>query len=244
MVGQGELREANDRFRALETGGESWRWLTGPHAKVRYSSLSELVRSEAATLAPAPYLSRFERGKQTYEVRLERSGGGAVALVHDITSEVRHQRDVEREREALLHEERMHAMGVLASGVAHDLNHALNVIALRVATLRADSQMARSRRTLDVLARVVGDAARIVARLQDLARKRRDRPHDALDLAAVLTGAIEMARTEADTANVRIEADVPPLPLVRGSAAELAHVFGSLLLHAREQMPEGGRVQV
>jgi CheY-like chemotaxis protein len=43
---------------------------------------------------------------------------------------------------------------------------------------------------------------------------------------------------------VRIEADVPPLPLVRGSAAELAHVFGSLLLHAREQMPEGGQVQV
>src|SRR5437870_9557104 len=143
-----------------------------------------------------------------------------------------------------MHEERMHAMGVLASGVAHDLNHALNVIALRVATLRADSQMARSRRTLDVVGRVVGAAARIVARLQDLARKRRDRPHDALDLAAVLTGAIEMARTETDTANVRIEADVPPLPLVRGSAAELAHVFGSLLLHAREQMPEGGRVQV
>ena len=45
-------------------------------------------------------------------------------------------------------------------------------------------------------------------------------------------------------AGVRIEASVPPLPLVRGSAAELAHVFGSLLLHAREQMPEGGTVRV
>src|SRR5207248_1905111 len=31
---------------------------------------------------------------------------------------------------------------------------------------------------------------------------------------------------------------------VRGSAAELAHVFGSLLLHAREQMPEGGTIRV
>ena len=244
MVGQGELREANDRFRALETGGESWRWLTGPHAKVRYSSLSELVRSEAATLAPAPYLSRFERGKQTYEVRLERSGGGAVALVHDITSEVRHQRDVEREREALLHEERMHAMGVLASGVAHDLNHALNVIALRVATLRADPLLGKARRTLDALGRVVGDAARIVARLQDLARKRRDRPSDALDLAAVLTGAVEMARAEAEMAGVRIEAQVPPLPLVRGSAAELSHVFVSLLSHARERLAEGGSIRV
>jgi CheY-like chemotaxis protein len=84
----------------------------------------------------------------------------------------------------------------------------------------------------------------VVARLQDLARKRRDRPSDPLDLAAVLTGAVEMARTESDVAGVRIEADVPPLPLVRGSAAELAHVFGSLLVHAREQMPEGGIVRI
>src|SRR5437667_6274335 len=245
LVGGSEIRDANPRFHQLDGGGEAWRWLNGPHARVRYGTLSELVRAEAATLAPVPYLSRFERARQVIEVRLERlAPGEAVALVHDVTGDLRRQRDLQREREALMHEERMHAMGVLASGVAHDLNHALNVIALRVATLRADSQMARSRRTLDVLARVVGDAARIVARLQDLARKRRDRPHDALDLAAVLTGAIEMARTEADTANVRIEADVPPLPLVRGSAAELAHVFGSLLLHAREQMPEGGRVQV
>jgi signal transduction histidine kinase/CheY-like chemotaxis protein len=245
IVAGGELRDANARFSELSAGRGSWSWLDGPHARVRYDDLPQLVRCEAATLAPAPYLSRFERGGQVVEVRLERlDGSEAIAIVHDVTSELHRQRDLQREREALMHEERMHAMGVLASGVAHDLNHALNVIALRVATLRADSQMARTRRTLDVLARVVGDAARIVARLQDLARKRRDRPTDALDLAAVLTGAIEMARTEADTANVRIEADVPPLPLVRGSAAELAHVFGSLLLHAREQMPEGGRVQV
>src|SRR3989442_10255273 len=237
--------DANARFVTLDSGRGAWRWLSGPHARVRYSSLSELVRGEAATLAPVSYLSRFQREGQIVEVRLERlEGGEAIAVIHDITGEARRQRELQREREALLHEERMHAMGVLASGVAHDLNHALNVIALRVATLRADSQMARSRRTLDVLARVVGDATRIVARLQDLARKRRDRPTNALDLAAVLTGAIEMARTEAETANVRIEADVPPLPLARGSAAELAHVFGSLLLHAREQMPGGGRVQV
>jgi CheY-like chemotaxis protein len=37
---------------------------------------------------------------------------------------------------------------------------------------------------------------------------------------------------------------VPPLPLVRGSAAELAHVFGSLLLHAREQARDGGTIRV
>jgi CheY-like chemotaxis protein len=167
-----------------------------------------------------------------------------VVLVFDVTAELRRQRELQREREVLFHEERMHVMGVLASGVAHDLNHVLNVIALRVATLRADPALESARRTLDALARVVGNGARIVTRLQDLARKRRDRPSDPLDLAAVLTGAIEMARTEADVAGVRIEANVRPLPLVRGSAAELAQVFFSLLLHAREQMLDGGTIRV
>jgi len=245
VVSAGNVREENARFRDLDAGRGPWQWLTGPHARVRYESLSELLRGEAATLAPVPYLSRFQRGGQVVEVRLERlDGGEAMAVVHDVTAELGRQRELQREREALLHEERMHAMGVLASGVAHDLNHQLNIIALRVATLRADPQLEGSRRILDVLARVVGDAARIVARLQDLARRRRDRPSDPLDLSAVLTGAVEMARTEAETAGVRIEANVPPLPLVRGSAAELAHVFGSLLLHAREQMPGGGTIHV
>lgn len=244
VVEGSQVTRRNPLFEGLDGGTEPWRWLHGPHAKVRYATLSDLVRSEAATLAPAPYLSRFERTRQVVEVRLERMGERTVALVHDVTSELRRQRELQRDREALLHEERMHAMGVLASGVAHDLNHVLNVIALRVATLRADPTLVSARRTLEALARVVGDAARVVARLQDLARRRRDRPSDPLDLSAVLTGALEMARTEADLIGVRIEADVPPLPLVRGSAAELAHVFGSLLLHAREQLPRGGSIRV
>ena len=179
LVGGGEIRDANPRFHQLDGGGEAWRWLNGPHAKVRYGTLSELVRAEAATLAPVPYLSRFERARQVIEVRLERlAPGEAVAIVHDVTGDLRRQRELQRDREALLHEERMHAMGVLASGVAHDLNHVLNVIALRVATLRADPALQGARRTLEALGRVVSDAARIVARLQDLARKRRDRPSD------------------------------------------------------------------
>jgi signal transduction histidine kinase len=235
------IRCANARFQELDPG--PWRWVSGSHAKVRYASLTELVLLEVTGQAAG--LSRFEReGGLTVEFRLEQVGEDVVALVTDVTQELARQRALQRDREALLHEERMHAMGVLASGVAHDLNHVLNIVALRVATLRADPALENSKRTLDALARVVSDAARVVARLQDLARKRRDRPIEPLDLTAVLTGAVEMARSEADQAEVRIEADVPPLPLVRGSAAELAHVFGSLLGHAREQMPRGGIIHV
>jgi signal transduction histidine kinase/ActR/RegA family two-component response regulator len=234
------IRCTNARFRELEQG--PWRWLSGPHSKVRYASLSELVVGEAIGQPSAT--SRFEHADMTIELRLEAVGDEVTAIIIDVTQELARQRIVQREREAYFHEERMHAMGILASGVAHDLNHTLNVVALRVATLRADPLLEKSKRTLDALARKVSEAARVVARLQDLARKRRDRPVEPLDLAAVLTGAVEMARSDADRADVRIEVDVPPLPLVRGSAAELLHVFGSLLARAREQMPEGGTIHV
>jgi signal transduction histidine kinase len=142
---------------------------------VRYESLSALACTEAASPGRAP--SRFQRDEQVVELRLEKVAAGTVAMVHDVTAEVRHQDKLQRDREALLHE-------------------------------------------------------------------RRDRPTHPVDVAAVLNGAVEMARSEADLAGVGIDADVPPLPLVRGSAAELAHVFGSLLLHAREETPEGGAVRV
>jgi two-component system, cell cycle sensor histidine kinase and response regulator CckA len=62
----------------------------------------------------------------------------------------------------------------------------------------------------------------------------------------VLMGVIEMARTDFDRPGPRIEinADVPPLPLVRGTAAELSHLFSDLLLNAKDAMPGGGTIEV
>ena len=235
---------ANARFQKFASGVGTWRWLTGPHASTAYASLNELVVAEVRAMRAPCTVSRFECCGRVLELRAERIGQGAVVLAIDVTEELRAQNERQRERETLLHEERMQAMGVLASSVAHDINHALNVIALRMATLRADPQFASANRTLTAVEKMVGDAARIVARLQDLARRRRDRPSEPVDLSAVLTGAVEMARTEADLAGVRIEARVPPLSLVRGSAAELSHVFMSLLARSRGETRSGGSVHV
>lgn len=242
----GELEPANPRFEQFAGLKGNWRWLTGPHASVSYSSLAELVRTEALVLMGHHSVARFECAGRVLELRFERpqKSLGVVVLALDVTDELRRQTLQQRDRESLMHDEHLQAMGVLASGVAHDLNHALNVMALRIATMRADPLVGSAHRPLQALARVVTDAAAIVGRLQDLARRRRDRPRDPVDLSAVLTGAIEMARTEADAAGVRIEAHVPSLPLVHGSAAELSHVFMSMLTRARDQMPGGGCVRI
>ena len=253
LVRRGRVVLTNALFRELDGHGEEWRWSFGPHAARRHASLRHVAAAEARALMESGERvrsSRFEGGGRTVELRLERlptaSGPAVVVLGHDVSAQVRGDADRFRDREARLHEERMHAMGVVASGLAHDLNHSLNVIALRIATLRADPRFDAARRTLDGVARVVDDAAATVARLQDLARRRRDRPAEAVDLTAVLLGAIEMARAEIDGAAgaVRIEDDVPHLPLVRGTAAELSHLFADLLANARDASPQRGVIDV
>jgi signal transduction histidine kinase len=243
----------NALFRALDQRGGEWRWSCGAHAALRYPSLRHLACGEAGELlrtGDAVRTCRFERGDCALELQLEHlptaTGPSVVVLAHDVSAQVRGDAHRLRDREARLHEGSMHAMGVVASGLAHDLNHSLNVIALRIATLRADPRFEPARRSLDGLRGVVDGAAATVARLLDLARRRRDRPAESVDLSAVLLGAVEMARTELDgtDAGLRIEEHVPPLPLVRGTAAELSHLFADLLANARACTPAGGNVEV
>lgn len=242
---------ANALFRELDDRDGEWRWSLGAHAARRYPSLRHLACSEAGELSEssdAVRTCRFERGDCALELRLERvrtaTGPAVAVLAHDVSDRVRSEADRLRDREARLHRERMHAMGVVASGLAHDLNHSLNVIALRIATMRSDRRFEPARRSLEVLSRVVEQAAATVARLQDLARRRRDRPGESVDLTAVLLGATEMVRAELDGTGPRIEDDVPPLPLVRGTAAELSHLFADLFGNARDSTPAGGTIEV
>jgi signal transduction histidine kinase len=253
LVRNGGVALTNALFREFERTAGEWRWSFGPHAQLRYATLGQLATTEARDLLRSRESSRdcrFERSGQSIELRCERvrtaTGPAVSVLAHDVTDEVRREADRLRDREGRLHEERMHAMGVVASGLAHDLNHSLNVIALRIATLRADPRFEPASRGLDALARVVDEAAASVERLQDLAHRRRDRPGDSVDLTSVLLGAIEMARTEIEGTGieVRLDEQVPPLPLVRGTAAELSHLFADLLTNARDASPSGGSIEV
>jgi signal transduction histidine kinase/CheY-like chemotaxis protein len=253
LVRGGRLTLTNALFRELDAREGEWRWIVGLHGQLRYPSLRHLACGETRELlrGDAPVRTcRFERGDRALEVRLERiptaTGPAVVALGHDVSEQARGEADRLRDREARMHEERMHAMGLVASGLAHDLNHSLNVIALRIATLRADPRFDPAGRTLEGLGRVVDAAAATVARLQDLARRRRDRPAESVDLTAVLLGVVEMARSELDGtgAALRIEEDVPHLPMVRGTAAELSHLFADLLANARDSTPPGSTVDV
>jgi signal transduction histidine kinase/ActR/RegA family two-component response regulator len=244
------------------------RWLSGPWSEQRYQGLAELALREGQQLLRSGQRRscvRFVRddGKGVLEVRLERlprhDGDLAVVIAHPTAA-----RPTDVDPEKMRREERLQAVGVVVSGVAHDLNHALNVIALRLARLQQDPALASVHSYLESLERVADDAAATVARLQDLARRRREAPTVSLELTRAIDAAVEAVRSEIEQtyligekpvgrpaidgtpprAPVRIEAELPRLPPVRGSATEVSHVFLDLILTARDAMPQGGVVRV
>jgi PAS domain S-box-containing protein len=169
----------------------------------------------------------------------------------DVTARVRAEEELRRNREAMANQERLTAVGELASGIAHDLNNSLNAMQLNIELLRSDQKAPPEYRDrLILLSRIVSDANATIGRLQDFARRRHDRPVKPVNLAEIIGESMDMVRSTLEERSsvsgpaVRVESNLPELPPILGEAAELRQIFVNLLLNARDAMPAGGAIHI
>jgi len=172
-------------------------------------------------------------------------------LNRQLNDEIRERRlaeaEVIRSREALVRQERIRVAGQLTSGIAHDLNNTLNVVKLRLNIIGHDSAVGTSHgKSLQAIERAINDAARTVARVQELAKSRLPQDHEAVALDTIIAQAIDLARTSIEGSSslrgrrVVIKSRMPvPLPPVKGQASDLRQVFLNLLLNASDAIREG-----
>jgi CheY-like chemotaxis protein len=171
-------------------------------------------------------------------------------LAHDVTKHVQSEVELRLARDALYHRDRLQVIGQVASGVAHDLNNALNVMRLRLELLRLKASSQEHQPDLAAFAQIIDAAAARVARMQDLSRKQLEATIEPLDLRRVVEEAIALAQTQfeqhslADGRHFRISCKIGKLPSIRADVAELEHLFVNLLLNARDAMPKGGEISI
>ncbi|HET7530528.1 MAG TPA: HAMP domain-containing sensor histidine kinase [Mycobacteriales bacterium] len=168
----------------------------------------------------------------------------ALALVRLRTEELeRSMGELAAAHDQLLRQERLAAIGQLASTIGHELRNPLGVLSNALYLLRGDVGPApndATKRHLAAAEREVSAATVIVSDLLEFARQRDPVLLD-VDLAPLVEEALSVLPPPT---GVEVTTDVRPGVTVRADRDQLRQLLLNLVSNAYQAMPEGGRVSV
>ena len=159
--------------------------------------------------------------------------------------------ELRQTQQQMVQQERLRALGEMASGIAHDFNNALTMILgfselmLAEPDLLADA--AQVRQNLELVNVAAHDAASIVRRLRELYRERsHDEEVEAVDLRAVVRTAIALteprwrAQAQADGQQLVLQEIVADGSIALAGEADLRELLTNLIMNAVDACgPEG-----
>ena len=158
--------------------------------------------------------------------------------------------DLRLTREAAMQEERLRALGQMASGIAHDINNTLSPVSLYTESLLETEKnlSAHARSCLETIQRAVYDVAHTVARLREFYREREQQieltPVDAnlmVQQVLALTKARWRDQPLQNGVVIRTQSELAlELPKFMGVEAEIREALTNLVFNAVDAMPEGG----
>jgi NO-binding membrane sensor protein with MHYT domain/nitrogen-specific signal transduction histidine kinase/CheY-like chemotaxis protein len=158
--------------------------------------------------------------------------------------------DLRQTQQTVLQQERLRALGQMASGIAHDINNALSPVALYTETLleREPQLSERGRGYLTTIARAIDDVAATVARMREFYRQREPqlqptpvRLNPLVQQVLDLTHARWSDMPQQRGIVIRLETELAPdLPALLGVESEVREALINLVFNAVDAMPEGG----
>ena len=206
-------------------------------------------------------LSTYEAAIQRNE-ELTSTRDALQQLTHDLedrvltrTQELAHTNEALRQaQQALIQQERLRALGQMASGIAHDINNAISPIALYAESL-LDHEPGLSttvRDRLVTIRRAIDDVAQTVARMREFYRPREPQmEHRDVELNELVQQIVELTRARwsdlPQRRGIMVElktALAAELPEIRGADSEIRDALTNLIFNAVDAMPKGGTIEV
>jgi PAS domain S-box-containing protein len=245
----------------MEDRIESWNaQMEVMYAVPRWQTLTQPLKA----VFPAEFVEEFDRMRQDagirnlYKFRLRTPAGevrtvnvaiaplvtrkfqviGRLIIVDDITERI--------ELEAQLSQaDKLSSIGLLAAGVAHEVNTPLAVISsytqMLAKQLQGDSQKAG---LLEKITRQTFRASEIVNNLLNFSRTSGSEIGD-VDVNKVIADTLALLEHQFKVAKVEVQnTPEPALPAIQGNAGRLQQVFLNLFLNAKDAMPGGGTLRV
>lgn len=211
-----ELIEAIDSFRNEQ----------GVHHLYKFRLTTRAGEARTANIAVAPLLSR------------DFISVGRIILVDDITERVSLEAQLSQA-------DKLSSIGLLAAGVAHEINTPLAVISsyaqMLSKQLRGDVRLSP---VLDKITQQSFRAAEIANGLLNFSRTSTTE-FRSTDLNQVIRDTLSLLEHQFKTAQIEVDLNLAEeLPAIHGNPGKLQQVFLNLLLNAKEAMPGGGNLRV
>lgn len=152
--------------------------------------------------------------------------------------------ELESVQELLIRSEKLASIGRLAASIAHEINNPLLPIQINLGDMLEDVRSGHNveiqdiEKTLESVERI----KYIVESLLEFTGKGQTKAGELipLDVNDVITNIIELNRKFFTQADITIETELIPLPLVRGNKYKLEQVFMNLALNAKDAMADSG----
>lgn len=169
---------------------------------------------------------------------------GVVCVLRDITSN-------RPAPEQAIHTDKLHSLGQMASGVAHDFNNVLATILGRTQLLKRLAETDQIRRGLEIIETAALDGAATARRIQNFARLNPTNvDFNYIDLNQLIIDSLEFTTTRwnsdahAKGINFEVTTSLTPNIGTLGDASELREVFVNLIFNAVDAMPKGGKLHI
>ena len=145
--------------------------------------------------------------------------------------------------EKFLHAQRLESIGMLAAGIAHDLNNVLAPIVFGAPILRDSLSSARDLKILDTLTRSAERGAALVNQILGFVRNTTSE-FQSTQVKYLVHDIISLIE-ETFPKSIQLEHQIPSdLWPVTGNATQIHQVLLNLCVNARDAMPQGGTLRI
>jgi hypothetical protein len=207
------------------TGSEGWA-LSSSHHIYKYSASTEDGRPLTLNISLAPF--EAARGVVT----------GAMIVIENVTERAQLEQQ-------LMQREKLSSIGLLAAGVAHEVNTPLaGISSYAQMLLQQVPEIDPKHRVLEKIRVQTLRASEIVNNLLNFSRTG-DAQFREVDINRVIDDTIQLLEPQLRSAEMELVRNYGRnLPPAYASASKLQQVFMNLILNARDAMPDGGRLAI
>jgi len=160
--------------------------------------------------------------------------------------------ELRQTQQVVVQQERLRALGQMASGVAHDVNNALSPVVAysEILLMTLPDLPNESKGYLQIIKQAGEDIAKIVSRMREFYRRRSDsEPLVPVDVNQIIQEVTQLTRprwrdiSQREGISIQIQHELEPqLPLLSSDPSELREALINLVFNAVDALPQGGTV--